>query len=221
MTSFRLNGVPLVADASGALWWPTERLLAVADLHLEKGSSFAARGQLLPPYDSRATLQRLAAVVERLQPRQLLCLGDSFHDAEGPLRLPADGRQLLAKLAEQTTLLWVLGNHDVHAPHLGLSRADFRQGALFFCHEAAPGAVSGEVSGHFHPKARLPLAGHSTTRRCFVTDGRRVILPAFGAFTGGLSVLDPAIARLFPEGFDVIALGEKSTARFPRSALLS
>lgn len=214
MTAIRVNGAALLADASGALWWAQKRLLAVADLHLEKGSAFARHGQLLPPYDSRATLERLLDVVARYQPQTLVCLGDSFHDQEGPLRLPPGERATLSDLAKRLTIKWVTGNHDGQAASEE-ALADFHLPPLVFRHEAERGEAPGEVSGHFHPKARLHLPGRSLSLRCFVTDGRRIILPAFGAYTGGLDARDAAIADLFPKGFEVIALGDKKSHRFP------
>lgn len=223
-TPIRVNGVDLLVDPAGALLWPDAGLLAVADLHLEKASSLARRGHLLPPYDTRATLARLADLVARHRPRRLVCLGDSFHDAEGPLRLAGEDRAALARIAAETEILWVEGNHDPGAVPEGLGQglAELREGALVFRHAALPGEKAGgwgEISGHYHPKASVQHSTRRITGRCFVTDGRRLILPAFGAFTGGLDVQDAAFAALFPAGFEVLLLGERRAVRFPASAL--
>lgn len=216
-----LNGARLLADPAGALLWPDGGVLAVADLHLEKGSSFARRGQLLPPYDSRATLARLAALVEHHRPRQVLLVGDSFHDPEGPARLPAAERAALAALAARVELVWIEGNHDPGAWPAGIGRPaeELVTGPLVFRHEARPGPAAGEVSGHFHPRAAVRHAAGRVGGRCFVTDGRRLILPAFGAFTGGLDVRDPAYRPFFPNGFEVVILGERRAVRFPGHVL--
>jgi len=202
-------GVRLGLDPAGALVWPEQRLVAVADLHLEKGSAAARRGSLVPPWDSRLTLDRLALLVRRLQPRTLVALGDSFHDPGGPARLaPADAARLAA-ITAQTALIWVQGNHDPCPPAgVGGTATDgFALGPLVFRHQAIAGA-GGEISGHFHPKATIPTRAGEVTRPCFVTGAQKIILPAFGAYTGGLSVHDRAIGGLFPHGGRVFLLGE-------------
>ena len=221
MQAFRFNGAELLAHPSGALLWPAQELLAVADLHLEKGSSFARRGQLLPPYDTAATLERLQRLVQALRPRRLVLLGDSFHDPEGHLRLAAPDRQRLAALAAACELVWIEGNHDRGARPAGLGRclAELRLAPLAFRHEAAARPPAGEVSGHYHPKARIRVSTGSASARCFLFDRQRLILPAFGAYTGGLDVRDRAIARLFPQGFKLIAAGRERAFLLPASAL--
>lgn len=217
-----VNGAALQADPAGALWWPERRLLAVADLHFEKASSFARRGQLLPPYDTRATLARLAALVARHRPEQLLCLGDSFHDVGGPERLDNEDLAALQALSGAVELLWVEGNHDPGVLPAGLGRLveEIAIGPLLFRHEAEAGFAGGEVSGHYHPKASVHGGARRVTGRCFVTDGRRLILPAFGQLTGGLDVRDAAYAPLFPRGYEVVLLGQRRAVRFPRTALV-
>ena len=204
---------------SGALWLPAYRTLIAADLHLEKGSAFAARGQLLPPYDSRATLDRLEAEIAELNPDTVILLGDSFQDARAIARMAADDRARLERLAAGRDWLWLEGNHDREA--LAQMGADIRLpgavvgdislGALRLTHEPEPLAASdnrhGEVAGHLHPSARVIAYGRGVRRPCFITDGSRLILPAFGAFTGGLSVRDPAIADLFAREPLIAALG--------------
>ena len=203
-------------DPGGALLWPAQRLMAVADLHLEKGSAAAARGSLLPPWDSAATLDRLAQLLRQHRPEVTVLLGDSFHDRAGAARLGAEDRARLVRMAQATRLVWVLGNHDPEAPAdlPGDAMAEFGLGGLVFRHQARPGAVR-EVSGHFHPKASIPARGATVSRPCFVADGQRLILPALGAYAGGLDVHDPAIASLFPDGGRVFLLGQGRLFGFP------
>jgi DNA ligase-associated metallophosphoesterase len=218
---FQVNGVALAADPAGALFWPDRRTLAVADLHLEKGSAFAEQGRFLPPYDTAATLQALAAAIARHRPERVLCLGDSFHDAGAAGRLaPCDG-DLLRRLTAAHDWVWIRGNHDPAPPREwgGRVATELTLGALTFRHQAAAHQPAGEVSGHYHPKASVRLCVRRVTGRCFVTDGRRLILPAFGAYTGGLDVLDPAVAGLFPGGFDIQLLGRGRVYGFPSKAL--
>jgi DNA ligase-associated metallophosphoesterase len=191
-------------------------MLVVADLHLEKGSSFARRGSLLPPWDTKVTLDRLALLLRRWKPRTVVALGDSFHDADGSGRLPSDEVARLASIAASVQFVWVQGNHDP-SPPAGVGGEwveSFATGSLTFRHEALARA-SGEISGHYHPKATIPARAGSVTRACFVTDARRVLLPAFGAYTGGLDVRDPAIARLFPRGGRAFLLGKDRLFSFP------
>jgi uncharacterized protein len=211
-----LAGERLMLDPAGALYWPARELLVVSDLHLEKGSSFARRGALLPPWDTRATIDRLVLLLRRWRPRVLVALGDSFHDAGGAARLPGAEAARLAAIAAGLRLVWVRGNHDPSPPEgLGGESADcFAAGPLVFRHQAEPRAGAGEVSGHFHPKAAVPARGTSVCRPCFVADPHRLVMPAFGAYTGGLDVADPAIARLFPRGGRVFLLGRERLFSF-------
>ena len=220
-----LNGVPLLLDPAGAVVWRDGGLLAVADLHLEKGSAFARRGTMLPPYDTQATLDRLARLLRRYQPRTVVCLGDSFHDPDGPGRLAPTDRTRIAALARGRDWIWITGNHDpmVAADIGGRSAPEIAAGPLTFRHEARPAAgpvpVRGEVSGHFHPKASVATSARRISGRCFVTDGQRLILPAFGAFAGGLDVLDPAISGLLRRQFLAFLLGSDRLFAFPREQL--
>lgn len=211
-----IAGERLMLDPGGAVLWPARKLLAVADLHLEKGSAAAAKGSLLPPWDSAATLERLALLLRRHRPETTVLLGDSFHDRAGASRLLAAERGRLALIAKATRLVWVLGNHDPEAPENlpGMAAAEFALGTLVFRHQAQPGAAH-EVSGHFHPKASIPARGATVSRPCFVADARRLILPALGTYTGGLDVHDPAIAGLFPRGGRVFLLGQERLFSFP------
>ncbi len=218
MTSapIHLGAERLMLDPGGAVLWPARRLLAVADLHLEKGSAAAAKGSLLPPWDSAATLERLALLLRRYRPEVTVLLGDSFHDRAGAARLGGAERERLARIAQATRLVWVLGNHDPEAPAdlPGTAVDAFELGGMVFRHQAEPGAKL-EVSGHFHPKASIPARGATVSRPCFVADARRLILPALGTYTGGLDVHDPAIAGLFPRGGRVFLLGQGRLFSFP------
>ncbi|RXF75520.1 ligase-associated DNA damage response endonuclease PdeM [Hansschlegelia zhihuaiae] len=195
-------GVALVADPSGALYEPRSGALVVADLHLEKGSSFARRGQFLPPYDTATTLGRLARLVEAYRPRAVVALGDSFHDGGGPDRLCEADRASIAAFQRGRDWIWISGNHDPEPPAAcgGEAAAEMALGALTLRHKPRPGASSGELAGHLHPVAKVAIRGHGLRRRCFATDGARVVLPAFGAYAGGLNVRDAAFHGLFAAG---------------------
>lgn len=220
--AIEVNGAALLADISGALFWAARRTLLVADLHLEKGSAFAARGQLLPPYDTAATLQHLGAAIERHRPERVICLGDSFHDEGAATRLPERDRAMIRRLTAAHDWIWICGNHDPAPPQTwgGRVEPEVTLGPLVLRHQAAADRpAAGEVSGHYHPKASVKLRARRFTGRCFVTDGRRLILPAFGAYAGGLDVLDPAVSTLFPRGFQVHLLGPGKVYGFPMTAL--
>lgn len=213
-----LAGERLMLDPMGALFWPAFGLLAVSDLHLEKGSSFARRGMLLPPWDTHATLDRLAILLRRWSPRTVVALGDSFHDSHGASRLPGAQLSRLNAMTGAHRFVWVLGNHDPTPPeNVGGEWVDaFEAGPIVFRHQAShgtsPGASPlgnpGEIVGHHHPKAAVAARGGWISRPCFVTDARRVMMPSFGAYTGGLDVRDRAIAGLFPRGGRVFLLGK-------------
>lgn len=192
-------GAALVIDPAGVLYWPEQGTLVVADLHLEKGSSFARRGMLLPPYDTGATLGRLAQLVHRYAPRLVVTLGDSFHDGDGPGRILAADRAALAAMQRGRDWLWIAGNHDPD-PVDGLGgrcASELAIGPIVFRHAPTRKAPDGEIAGHLHPVARVSLRGRAISRRCFASDGRRMVLPAFGAYAGGLNVRDRAFAGLF------------------------
>jgi DNA ligase-associated metallophosphoesterase len=202
-------GVTLVVDLSGALFWEDESLLVVSDLHLEKGSSFATRGVLLPPYDTAATLGRLGAVIARHDPRTVIALGDSFHDRNAHHRLSAPDRDAIAGLQARRDWIWISGNHDPALPSDlgGVVAHEVAIGPIAFRHE--PTGAAGEIAGHLHPKARVTTRGRSMERRCFACDGERAVMPAFGAYTGGLSVRDAAFAKIFQTlGFMAHVLGD-------------
>jgi hypothetical protein len=206
-----IAGVELVADPVGALYWPEQGLLAIADLHLEKGSSFAERRVLLPPYDTAATLGRLAQLVAHYVPRVVVALGDSFHDRRGPARLDATDRASLIALQRGRDWIWIAGNHDPD-PAEGIGgrfAALLTLGSLTFRHEP-DGAAEGVIAGHLHPVARVAKRGRAVSRRCFACDGRRAVMPAFGAYAGGLNVRDRAFAKVFETlAFTAHMLGER------------
>jgi len=194
-----VSAVMLLADPAGALYWPDEKLLVVADLHLEKGSAFAARGVLLPPYDTATTLSRLDRLVERYRPRLVVALGDSFHDGGGPARMDDISRVALKALQRGRDWLWIAGNHDpAPAENIGGRFADaLALGGLSFRHQPEAKPSDGEIAGHLHPLARVARRGRAVARRCYASDGRRLVMPAFGAYAGGLNVRDRAIVSLF------------------------
>ncbi len=221
ISTIELGGETLIADVSGALWCERHRALIVSDLHLEKGSSFARRGIFLPPYDTRATLHRLAQMVLRYQPALVIALGDSFHDGEGPSRLSEDDRAQLARLQETRDWIWIAGNHDAAfsidlggqmVPHFAL-------GAVRLVHE--PSLETGaEIAGHLHPVARVTSPMGSTRRRCFAATQQRCIMPAFGALAGGLNVCDIAYAELLGELTTLHVLGRQRVYAVPLSRCL-
>jgi uncharacterized protein len=194
-----LAGAAVTLRCSGALWIEAARTLVVADLHLEKGSAFAMRGQMLPPYDTRETLRRLEAEVSALAPEALVLLGDTFHDRKSEARLAEDDAGRLRALAAAARLIWVIGNHDSDGPQAlpGEAVDEIEVEGLTLRHEPREDPQVGEVAGHLHPCAKVAGARGSVRRRCFATDGQRMVVPAFGAYAGGLNVRDAAFANLF------------------------
>lgn len=205
-------GERFLLDPSGAVVWQARRTIIVADLHLEKASSFAARGSLLPPYDSRATLDRLILLLRRYAPERVIALGDSFHDPHGRARMAPDDAARLARLQAEQRFVWIEGNHDPAESAV----AELREENFTFRH-AASRLAAGEIefSGHFHPKARVATRGAAIARPCFVADAHRIVLPAFGAYTGGLEATAPPIRALFPRGGQVFLLGRERVFAFP------
>ena len=206
-----VNGETVLLDAHGAAFLPAYRALIVADMHFEKGSSYARFGQLLPPHDSRATLLKLAEAVGRHQPATIIALGDSFHDRDAGARIGAEERAMLEALAKVGEFLWITGNHDPHPPAWrgGSSTAEVTLGGLTLRHEPHPELHLGEVAGHLHPCATVGKWGRSVRRRCFVSDGLRLVLPAFGVYAGGLDVRNPAICDLFAGPYHAYMLGNR------------
>ena len=210
MVPFSFASETFFPTAEGALFWPAQQALLVADLHLEKASWFARLGQFLPPYDSHATLTALAAEAERTGARHLYCLGDSFHDRFGCDRLPSSARELLTALTSRLDWVWIVGNHDPgFADHCGgRIEEEVEIGGIILRHEANRDEPRPEISGHFHPKLRLHLKGRQVSRRCFVTSVSKIIMPAFGSLTGGLDAHHPEILG---------SVGSKAAALVPVS----
>lgn len=204
-----VNGTTVVARASGALWIEAERTLSAGDLHFEKGSAYGVRGQLLPPYDTLATLERLEGEVAALNPERIVLMGDTFHDRWAEDRLTAEVIGRLKALGEGRTVVWLAGNHDPEPPRglPGEVAEDLAVLGLLLTHEPHSGPAPGEVAGHLHPVATVTGYGTRVRRRCFVTDGRRMILPAFGAYAGGLNIADRAFAGLFEAPPTALILG--------------
>lgn len=219
----RLGDVLVTALPDGALWVGEAKTLIVSDIHFEKGSSFALRGQMLPPYDTHAALLKLTDLMLRLQPDIIVSLGDSFHDSGGPARMNARDRELLRLLMSRCDWVWVEGNHDGRAPETlgGAFHEVLHIGSLVLRHHPTEAAVPREIAGHLHPCARVSGRGRSVRRRCFATDGSRLVMPAFGAFTGGLNVCDEAFAKIFPGGATALVLGDKRVLPAPNERLLS
>ena len=221
MVPFSFGGHEFLALSAGALFWPARRALLVADLHLEKASWFARFGQMLPPYDSLATLSELAAVVAATGAREIWCLGDSFHDARGCERLPADAQAMLRGLTGATAWTWITGNHDagMMADHCGGTLVEEAVvDGLVLRHEADPAETRPELSGHFHPKLRLKVRGKAVARRCFVATPTKLVLPAFGSLTGGLDPGHPELVRAVGRDAQALVALPDRLLRFPLAA---
>lgn len=217
MHHYSFGGRDLALLADRAIFWPARHALIVADLHFEKASWFAATGQYLPPFDSEATLARLTALVDRTGARELWCLGDSFHDAHGPGRLSGSAQAMLAALATTLRLVWITGNHDSAAAFAGESMNEAVIDGLVLRHEALAGEKRPELSGHFHPKIRVETAMRRISRPCFLHSGNHLVLPAYGALTGGLDVHDPALSHLDAGDAAAIVVTERALLRVPVS----
>jgi len=218
----RLNGTRAILRPSGALWLPSSQTLCAADLHFEKGSSYARRGQMLPPYDTHETLMRLEDEVARLDPSVIVLMGDSFHDGEAEGRMDPGAAQRIAALASGRTFVWIVGNHDEEGPRglPGEVTYAVEVETLTLTHEPLPGHKPGEVAGHLHPCARVSAFGRAVRSRSFATDGERMVMPAFGAFTGGLDVRDRAFAGLFVRPPTPCALGRNKVHALDWAALI-
>lgn len=208
---------------SGGLWLAERRLLAVADLHLGKSERLARRGgPFLPPYETEETLGRLGDAIERLQPRIVVSLGDAFDDGQAAANLDDAIEERFLRLMAGRRWIWILGNHDPQPIELGgESRAELTLDGVTFRHAPSAGAAGFEIAGHLHPKARISLRGRALRRRCFLVDKRRLILPAFGAYTGGLDAADPAFDPLLAHDATALLCGADRLYAFPRQALLS
>ncbi|GGO92604.1 ligase-associated DNA damage response endonuclease PdeM [Stakelama pacifica] len=220
MVPLSFAGHEFLTRPDGALFWPARRALLVADLHFEKASWYAAGGQMLPPYDSIDTLRQLDAVVRALEVEQVWCLGDSFHDAAGCTRLSDAAQRLLRDLTQRTRWTWITGNHDAGMiDHCGGRIVEEAQvDGLILRHEALAGETQPELSGHYHPKLRVSVRGRRVSRRCFVATPTKLILPAFGALTGGLDAAHPEILRAVGRGAEALVATERKLLRFPIAA---
>ncbi len=219
----RIAGLDAVLDMTGALYLPDEKTLVVSDMHLEKGTSWASRGIFLPPYDSRQTLTALKSVIAHYQPETLVYLGDSFHDAGGHGRLDVDVLDVLTGICASQCTFWITGNHDPEIPDTlpGQSCSELAIGAFRLVH--IPGRTldeTGEIAGHLHPVATVVGRGRAVKRRCFITDGQRMILPAFGSYTGGLNIRDDAFKGMFDSKSMVVhVIGDRQIYSLPLHAL--
>lgn len=219
--AIRVNGECLVALQGGALLWPDREALIVSDMHLEKGADFARRGAPLPPYDTRTTLSRLGALIARHAPKHVISLGDAFHRVDSEAGMDGEDAARLETMTRAAHWTWIVGNHDPAPPKRfsGDVAIAKRMGRLVFRHEPQPAPSPGEVAGHLHPCARVRTDIGGQRRRCFVTDGDRLILPAYGAYAGGLNVLDPAIRPLFG-ALVVHVLGRRAVYAFCEDLLV-
>lgn len=219
----KLGDTLVTALPEGALWIASAKTMIVSDLHLEKGSSFARNGQLLPPYDTHATLSRVLSLMDRLQPDIVVSLGDSFHDGGGPARMAPRDRDLLTALIDRCDWIWVEGNHDGKSPETlgGVLQETLHLGSLVLRHLPTQADAPGEIAGHLHPCAKVTGRGRVVRRRCFATNGARLVMPAFGAYTGGLNICDDAFAPIFPDGSTALVLGKERVLPAPMERLLA
>lgn len=212
-----LGGMEFIPDLSGALFAPEFGALLIADLHLEKGTSLARRGVHLPPYDTRESLRQLRLVIAQVQPRRLIFLGDSFHDGEARARIDGQDLETLQSIVSETETIWIAGNHDPAPPRDigGHIMSEVNLGSVTLRHEPRR-LVAGEleIAGHLHPAAAVTSRGHRIRCRCFIADGRRIVMPAFGSFTGALGIGSEAFDGLFGE-FHVWMIGGRAIHRFP------
>lgn len=224
MVRFSFAGYDLIALTQGALFWPARHALIVADLHFEKASWFAMRGQMLPPYDSLATLSDLTALATATGAAEIWCLGDSFHDSAGCDRLPQAAQAMLRELTHTRRWTWITGNHDAQNGGALVDRCggevvtEAVVEGLVLRHEAIAGETRPEMSGHYHPKLRLRVRGQNISRRCFVATPRKLVLPAFGSLTGGLDAGHPEIVRAVGVGAEALVPVQDRLLRFPIAA---
>ena len=219
---FQFGGETFAIAGEAALYWLSQQALLVSDLHLEKGSSYAARsGQMLPPYDSLATLEELASIIADVSAQRIFCLGDNFHDDDGEARLSGEASDLLRNLTSRTQWHWITGNHDreISGRWGGTAHDEMMIGTIALRHEAVADSKTPEISGHFHPKYQVHHRGRSVSRRCFVMSDTKIIMPAFGALTGGMDAGHEAIFRACgDEALTAIVPANGSFARFPLAA---
>jgi hypothetical protein len=221
--AFMLGRLAIMPDLSGGLFLPEERTLIVADLHLEKGSAYAARGVFLPPYDSTATLAALAAAILRHDPARVIALGDSFHDRGAEERISAGDLAALRLLQKGRDWLWVTGNHDPEISRAmgGETVAMLSLAGVALRHEPDPDESEYEIAGHLHPAAKVRMRGRALRRRCFALSERRCIMPAMGAYAGGLNLRDAAFRPLFGRELTAHMLGDGRLFRIDRRLLLA
>ncbi|PCI05866.1 MAG: metallophosphatase [Hyphomicrobiales bacterium] len=219
-----IAGEAFVCDPSGCLYWPEQNCMIVSDLHLEKGSSLAAKGRLIPPYDTGETLSRLQLRLDYWQPKVVISLGDSFHDADAATRIPSEYHSQLEAMIKGRDWIWIRGNHDPKAPgnFSGEDAIELTIGAITFRHEPQSGSSTGEIAGHLHPAAKIKRRGRSVRRRCFVGDGTRLIMPSFGTFTGGLNIRHKAFDGMFSEeNLHAWVMGQNSVFQIHARQLVS
>ena len=223
-TQIKLGTETFLCHCSGIVFHEKTETLIVSDLHLEKGSSYADSGQLLPPYDSLKTLKYLCHMSFILQPKVVVALGDSFHDANGPARLGIEEHQMINQVRVQAEWIWIIGNHDSELPPNWPDHVmqEYYIGNVVLRHEAAElkdGDV--EITGHFHPKALAKVRGKNISKRCFAFDSTRMIMPAFGSYTGGLNVLEAPVREVFQERpFNTLMMGSKGLFSYPSQSLV-
>ena len=223
MVPFSFAGEEWLLSADRALFRPADSAVLLADLHLEKSSFFARHGQMLPPYDSRATLERVACAIRETGARRVFCLGDNFHDNDGPARLEPHAAGMLAALTRAVDWVWITGNHDGGASFGAEAVAggdmidEIEVGGIILRHRAKPGETRPELSGHWHPKLTVVQRGRRIARPCAVASETRMVLPAFGALTGGMNAADPAILSAMQpaRAIDALVAARGQVARFP------
>lgn len=218
----KINGQDVMCNADGTALFNNARMLVVSDLHLEKGRALSATSPV-PQYDTDATLIALEEAILRDKPDEVLFLGDSFHRADLAKSLAQHHQDKLQELAHGRNFIWVLGNHDPNLPDFlpGEVAMDYVNSNITFRHIAQPAIIGGEVSGHYHPKVRIKTKVRAISGKCFIHDGQRLIMPAFGAYTGGLSVFDQAIADLFPQKSEILFCHACQLFRYPYSQVIT
>lgn len=210
------HGHEFIVHGDGTLFWPEKSLLIVSDLHLEKGAALSS-GAPLPAYDTIDTLQRLQHRIARTKPQQLVCLGDSFHTSERAFLLPPDNLAFLHELAEMTHIAWITGNHDTRLPERlpGKVYDELTIDTIRLCHEADGLPLTPTISGHYHPKARVKLRARTLSARCFIQNDLDLIMPAFGSYTGGLNICDPALAPFVGKNAIIHLLHDDKSYKMP------
>ena len=222
-TLIRINGQDVICNADGTALFEGGRLLVVSDLHLEKGKALSATAPI-PQFDTDETLAALEHAAATHKPEKILFLGDSFHRAHLAQALDARHRARIEAMAEGREMIWIVGNHDPELPEFlpGIACEDYLTNGIWFRHIATEGAIEGgEVSGHYHPKVRIKTRARSISGKCFIHDGMRMIMPAFGAYTGGLSVFNEAIAQFYPNEAEILFCHACQIYRYPYSQVIT